>query len=67
MSINPLTEKKTPMANYKACHPERSEKALPTNNLALIVQRTDFYFSNFSLLIMLLDANLSHRKNVKIG
>ena len=38
-------KKKTPMVNYNAYYPERSGKALPTNNLALIVQRIDFYFS----------------------
>ena len=36
VSINPLTEKTT-MVNNNACYPERSRKALPMNNLALMV------------------------------
>ena len=32
-----LWQKKPPIVNYNECYPERSRKALPTNNLALMV------------------------------
>ena len=48
----PFDGKKTSMVNYSTYYPERSGEALPMNNLALIVQRTDIYFSKFSSRIM---------------
>ena len=48
----PFDGKKISIVNYSAYYPERSGEALPTNNLALIVQRTDIYFSKFSSSIM---------------